>query len=61
MDGGGYDDADADRHRAYQDRQGHVVFLDDLFPEMVWRGFVDYYERQDEDQDAYECVGQGAD
>ena len=61
MDGGGDDDADADGHGADQDGQGHVVFLHDFFPQVIGRGFVDDYERQDENKDAYECEGQSAD
>jgi hypothetical protein len=61
MNGGGDDDADADGHGADQNRERHVVFLDDFFPEMVGSRFVDDDERQNENQDAYERVGESAD
>jgi hypothetical protein len=57
VDGGGYDYANAYGHGAYQNGQGHVVLLHDFLPKMVGGGFVDDYERGDENKDAYESIG----
>ena len=51
VDRRGNDDAEADRHGANEDGQGHVVVLHDLFPEMVWGELIHHQERDDKYHD----------
>src|SRR5215470_10905766 len=55
----GDDDANSKRHRAEQNRQRGVVFLHDLFPQVVWGYFVDDDERPGKDHDADSRVDDG--
>src|SRR6185437_3626772 len=48
------DDADADRQRAYQNRQGGVVLLNHFFPKVVRRELVEQNEGNCEYSDAEE-------
>src|SRR6266436_9286893 len=55
------DDAYAERHGADKNRERHVVFLDDFFPEMVRREPVHHHERDHEDKDPDKREDQSSD
>src|SRR6266849_7921850 len=55
------DDAYAERHGADKNRERHVVFLDDFFPEMVRREPVHHHERDHEDKDPNKPENQSGD
>ena len=57
----GDDPAEAQRDRARQDRNGHIVFVDDLFPEIERGDFGDGGEGGDEDENAEAGVEQRVD
>src|SRR6185295_4628278 len=59
VNSGSDDDADPDRHRTDEHGEGEVFLLDDLFPQIVRRQFVDEDKGPDEHDDADQREDEG--